>query len=68
MARRGTDANPDVVEESLDDTRTRDDIAAAVAAERATLENGDEDEDVAETRGDSAGGGGDGDERDDAGG
>lgn len=59
MAKRGTNANPDVVKESLNETRTRDDIAAAVAAERATLEGEDESEngDGAEDRGASADGG-----------
>lgn len=56
MAKRGTNANPDVVKESLNETRTRDDIAAAVKAERATLDDEDESEngDGAEDRGASA--------------
>lgn len=43
MAKRGTDGIPNVVEETLYHTRTRDDIAEAVAAERAILADHDDD-------------------------
>jgi len=39
MSEGGTDSDPGIVEESLGDTRTRDEVSEAVEAERATQDD-----------------------------